>query len=134
MPMANKTIATKASITDFVNGLEPERVTDCKQLIKLMQQVTGCKPVLWGQHIIGFGTRQYQRANGDQENWFWVGFSPRKNSFSLYICGENTANAALFKQLGTYKMQGSCIHIKKISDVNTTALAELITQTIQPYL
>ena len=56
-PMAEpKTKATKASVKDFLNKVEPEeKRQDSFTLLEMFEQITGEKAVIWGDSIVGFG-------------------------------------------------------------------------------
>ena len=43
-----------------------------------------------------------------------TGFSPQKQTLTVYIMPGFTKHEALMKKLGKYKMGKSCLHIKKI--------------------
>jgi hypothetical protein len=93
-----------------------------------MRKVTGAKPVMWGDAIIGFGSHVYQGSRGGGTDWFVAGFSPRSQSFALYLLGG--LDKDLLKQLGKIKMSGSCLHIKKLADVNLLVLEQIITSAV----
>ena len=53
----NKTKPTKVSVASFIDQLADQtKRADAKALVKLMQEVTGEPPKMWGPSIIGFGT------------------------------------------------------------------------------
>ena len=81
MPSEPKTKPTDASVEAFLDAVEnPVRREDGKVIAKLLAEVTGEKPVLWGGSIIGYGS--YKGPTGD---WPIVGFSPRKANMVLYV-------------------------------------------------
>jgi hypothetical protein len=58
-----KTQRTKASVAAFIAAVEDEtRRKDAKTVDKLMREITGEKPAMWGPTIIGYG--EYALANG----------------------------------------------------------------------
>ncbi len=75
-----KTQATKESAHKFLKSIEPkEKQADGLTLIKMFQDITGEKAVMWGSGIVGFGKYHYKSERSTQEgNWPLVGFSPRK--------------------------------------------------------
>ena len=99
-----KTLATTKDPRDFLKTIQPEdKKRDGFTLLELFQQVTGEKPVMWGESIVGFGQYHYKSQRSAQEgDWPLVAFSPRKQSLSLYIMHGNTNNP-LLAQLGKYK-------------------------------
>jgi hypothetical protein len=127
----NKTQKTTASVTDFINTIPDEgKRQDSLTLLKLMEQVSGEKPTMWGANIIGFGDTHYKYASGREGDWFKVGFSPRKQNLTLYIMGGFPKHQALLEQLGRYKTGKSCLYINKLSDVNLDILKKIISQSL----
>ena len=61
----NKTKATAKSVPDFLNSIEDEgRRKDCLTISALMEELTGSKPKMWGESIVGFGDYHYKSAAG----------------------------------------------------------------------
>ncbi|MGI9626661.1 MAG: DUF1801 domain-containing protein, partial [Longimicrobiales bacterium] len=95
-----------------------------------MEEVTGEKPVMWGDSIVGFGRYQYNYKSGREAEWFVAGFAPRKAALTLYIMSGFEGHAALMEKLGKHTTGRSCLYIKKLSDVNEEVLAELVRQSV----
>ena len=127
----NKTQPTKSSVTAFLEAVSPpQKREDCRTIATLMQEITGEKPVLWGKSIIGFGDYRYKYASGREGNWFLAGFSPRKNTITLYLFCDLDHPGLSLDKLGTYKRGKGCLYIKKLSDVNLNVLKRLIKKAI----
>jgi hypothetical protein len=129
--MSNKTVPEDTSpgvIIDNIN--DPERKDDARIILRMMEDIAGEKPVVWGTGIIGFGTYHYKYASGREGDWFKVGFSPRKNEFSLYIMAGFDRYPGLMSRLGKYKTGKSCLYVKKLSDIDEEVLRELIRESI----
>ncbi len=84
----NKTRATIASATVFIDGLPEDKRVDARILIKLMQEITGEKPKMWGPSIVGFGAYHYKYESGREGDSLLVGFSPRKPAMVFMDCWE----------------------------------------------
>lgn len=129
-----KTKQNDADVNEFINVF-----TDTEQkrkgsfeLIKLMRDLTGFEPKMWGPSIIGFGSYHYKFERSRQEgDWPLVGFSPRKAAISLYVYTGNKEHEYLLEGLGKFKMGKACIYIKRLSDINQEALKELMKATIE---
>ncbi|HYE86577.1 MAG TPA: DUF1801 domain-containing protein [Vicinamibacterales bacterium] len=125
-----KTKATKASVTQFINGIKDEgRRQDCKALVAMMTKATNAQPVMWGNAIVGFGDHEYTGANGKAVKWFKVGFSPRKAALSLYLLGGK--NEKLLAKLGPSAMGAGCLYIKRLEDVDAPTLQKLIGDSVK---
>lgn len=127
-----KTKATTKDPRDFLKTISPEqKQKDGFILLDLFHKVTGEKGVMWGTSIVGFGKYHYKSERSSQEgDWPLVGFSPRKQNLTLYIMHGNKDNPIL-KNLGKHKTSGGCLYINKLSDVDQTALAVLIKESLE---
>lgn len=122
-----KTVATKQSVTEFVNAIDdPQRRRDCKTLLKTMRGITGKKPVMWGDSIVGFDRYRYKRSNGKEFEFFRIGFSPRKSALTLYIMPGYSDFGAQLKRLGPHKKGKSCLYLKRLADVDLAVLEEIM--------
>lgn len=116
----------------FLNRVENEkRREDSFVVLDLMKEVTGEKPVMWGTSIVGFGSYHYKYASGREGDWFVVGFSPRKQSMTLYIVDGFGNYDLLLRDLGKYKTGKSCLYINKLEDVDQKVLRELVMQSVE---
>jgi len=81
-----KTRATDRDVTAFLNEIqEADKRKDCFALADLMQRITGDKPQIWGEGMIGFGRYKYRYASGQTGEWLKTGFAPRKGNITIYI-------------------------------------------------
>ena len=112
----------------FLAQVEPEQKrADALAILEMMEAITGEDAVMWGDTIIGFGNYHYRYASGREGDWFLTGFSPRKQTITLYLkIGYEDAYKALMQNLGKYKTGKSCLYIKKLADVDEATLRELI--------
>ena len=126
-----KTQKNDASVEQFLDGVANERKRqDSYAILELMQDVTGEEPAMWGTSIIGFGSYHYKYASGRENDWFLVGFSPRKQNLTLYIMSGFDEYESLLADLGKYKTGKSCLYINKLVDVDLSTLRELIEKSV----
>jgi hypothetical protein len=126
-----KTKATKESVTKFLSSVKPEeKKKDALTLLKLFKKVTGEKPVMWGESIVGFGKYHYKSERSSQQgDWPLVAFSPRKQSFTLYIMYREKARYKdLLQKLGKHTTSIACVYVKKLSDIDLKILSRLIKE------
>lgn len=125
-----KTKPTKASVTEFINNIgDTQRRKDCKAVAKMMRDVTGTKPEMWGPSIVGFGRYKYRYESGRELDWFSLGFSPRKSALTLYLMAGFRNFPELMKKLGKYKTSQSCLYVSKLADINQPVLKELMNRS-----
>lgn len=127
-----KTKPTKASVKEFFNQIpDKERRDDCIAVAKMMEEITGDKPKMWGPSIVGFGTWHYKYASGHEGDWPIAAFSPRKRDLTVYFNIGFDKNRELMKQLGKHSTGKSCLYIKRLSDIHIPTLKKLIKVSIK---
>lgn len=127
-----KTKETNENVRAFINAFADteQKKEDSFALIKLMQNITGFEPKMWGPSIIGFGTYHYKYDSGHEGDAPLIGFSPRKTAFSLYVYSGLEEHEYLLQNLGKFKMGKACMYVKKLSDINLPELEIIIKETI----
>jgi hypothetical protein len=126
-----KTKPNKSNVLEFLNSIEPDqRRLDGLDLLKMFEEITGEKAIMWGTSIVGFGMYHYKSDKSKQEgDWPLVAFSPRKQNLTLYIMTGNENSHALFNKLGEYKTSKACLYINKLSDIDKKVLRALIVRS-----
>ncbi|HLF43450.1 MAG TPA: DUF1801 domain-containing protein [Acidimicrobiia bacterium] len=126
-----KTKKTTASVAQFLNGIKDEgQCKDSKELAKLMGAITGEKPKMWGDSIVGSGTYPYQTRTGAPLEWFKVGFAPRSRTLTLYIMDGFSEYSTLLSKLGKHSTGKSCLYVKRLDDIDRKVLEQLITKSV----
>ena len=128
----NKTKPTTKSVPEFLDQIkDPKRKADSHTVAALMERLSGTKPRMWGDSIVGFGDYHYKYASGREGDWFQVGFSPRKQNLTIYIMGYLEHYSDHLEGLGKYKHGKGCLYINKLEDIDMTVLENLISTTIK---
>ena len=126
----NKTQKTGASVDGFLAAVQhPRRREDGRVLLQMMREVTGLEPEMWGPSIIGFGDDHYRYESGREGDIFLVGFSPRKQSLSLYLSDGFPEYDALLAALGKHRKGASCLYVNKLADIDLAVLRELVARS-----
>lgn len=126
-----KTRPTRKSVAKFLDGVEHEgRREDARQMLELMEEITGEKATMWGDSIVGFGRYRYRYASGREGEWLVTGFSPRKTSLTLYIMSGFTRFDELLDRLGKHSTGKSCLYIKRLENVDREVLGDLIRESV----
>ncbi|MEQ9405768.1 MAG: DUF1801 domain-containing protein [Cyclobacteriaceae bacterium] len=127
-----KTIPNDGDVDAFIDAVEPEwKRDDSRELLKLIGKITGEKPKMWGPSIIGYGDYHYKYASGREGDWFLSGFSPRKQSMTVYLMGGYDDAEELLEKLGKHKTSVGCLYFKKLEDIDLKILEELIIHSIE---
>lgn len=127
----NKTKATKASVSEFLNSIEDrQKRADARKVAAMMRKATGKRAKMWGTSIVGYGTYHYKYASGREGDFMIAGFSPRKQALTVYIMAGFGRFEALLDKLGKYKTGKSCLYIKRLADVDEQVLQKLIDGSV----
>ena len=127
-----KTKKTEADPGDFLGKIKDAATRkDCADIAALLQRITGAAAKMWGPSIVGFGSRRLKYPSGREIDWMVAGFSPRKAAIVLYLPGELAKQAALLKKLGKHSTGKGCLYIRKLADVDTKVLDELIRESVR---
>lgn len=128
----NKTRPTTDDVSAFLDAVEDDaKRADAHRVSELMGSISGEPPVMWGSSIIGFGTYHYRYDSGREGDAPAVGFSPRKANLTLYITGGFEEHADVLERLGKHKLGKGCLYIKRLSDVDESALSDLIRASME---
>jgi hypothetical protein len=126
-----KTKPTDVPVDSFLATVPDEKLrADCYTLINLMEKITGEKPVMWGPSIVGFGKYRYKYNSGNGGEICLTGFSPRKDSLSLYCLSSCPGQNEMLDQLGKHKAGKGCLYVKKLDDVNLDILEQLVAKSV----
>ena len=130
-----KTKPSDESVEAFINSIDDEKKRkESFELIEMMMEVTGEKPRLWGGNIIGFGDYHYKYASGREGDWFKIGFSPRKQKFSLYFMTYLDNYESFLNKLGKFKTGKGCLYVNKLDDIDPDVLKEMIRTSVEDLL
>ncbi len=121
---------TNKNVEQFIEAIEnKKRKSDSRILLNLIKEITGLEPKIWGISIIGFGKYKYKRKNGEEYEWFHVGFSPGKSHLSVYLMYDINQETELLKKLGPHRCGKGCLYIKSLEDINIDILHLLIAKS-----
>lgn len=81
---------------------------------------------MWGSSIVGFGSYRYRYASGRAGTWFRTGFASRKNALTLYLMTDLDQLSEQLAALGPHKRGRGCLYVRRLSDVDTEVLREMI--------
>lgn len=130
--MAELTQKNAASIEDFLNSVEHDiRRENSFVILEMMREITGDRGSMWGETIVGFGDFSYTNSTKQEYKWFKTGFSPRKQSMTLYIMDGFDSYDEILSRLGKFKTGKSCLYINKLDDVDPQVLRELIEVSLE---
>jgi hypothetical protein len=127
-----KTQKSKQSVSSFLDSVkDQERRADCKTIVRLMERATRSKGQVWTTGFLGFGERVQKYADGSERRWMRMALAPRKDRITVYLNPEFPGRDELLSKLGKYKSGKSCIHIKRLAEVDVPTLKKLIGKSVK---
>ncbi len=127
-----KTKKNDANVKEFIDAIDDEiKRDDCRKILEMMRNAIKCEPRMWGASLVGFGEYHYKYDSGREGDWFRTGFSPRKQNITIYIMNGCDRYEELLSKLGKHSTGKSCLYIKRLSDVDTKVLNELIIESVR---
>lgn len=127
-----KTQKNEGDVDAFIASVENDtRRRDAETVKEMMTRLSGEEPSMWGSSIVGYGTYTYTSGSGTENTWFKVGFSPRKQSLTLYIMDGFSNYESLLDQLGPHSIGKSCLYIRDLEKVDKGVLEQLITSSLE---
>src|SRR5690606_37254695 len=105
-------------------GSEQQRA-DCRELIALMERVTGKPPRMWGPSIVGFGSYRHAYESGRSGEAPRAGFAIRGRELVVYLTCEPGEQRPLLAKLGPHRMGKACLYFKRLADLDGSVLEGL---------
>jgi len=122
-----KTKPTSADAVKFLECLEDHKKrSDSLEVLKMMREVTGKEPVMWGESIVGFDQYTIKDSKGKENVWPLIAFSPRVQNLTLYIMPGTERYGDFLQKLGKHTTGKVCLYIKRLSDVDMNVLKSII--------
>ncbi|MBX2974258.1 MAG: DUF1801 domain-containing protein, partial [Flavobacteriales bacterium] len=122
---------TSASVDAFIDKHPGEAMRDdSRALMKLMHELTGEEPYMYGPSIIGYGTYHYKYASGREGDAPVLGFSPRKPELVIYLYSADMG-PELMAKLGRHRATKGCVYVKRLADIDMKVLRTLFKKSIE---
>lgn len=127
-----KTRQNDANVEEFLASVDNDRRReDSFEVLALMKRITGDEPRMWGTAIVGFGEYHYRYASGREGDMMRIGFSPRKQSLTLYVMPGFSSYEDLLSRLGKHRTGKSCLYVNKLADIDMGVLEQLIRSSLE---
>ena len=122
-----KTKPTGEDVSVFLDSVPDERRrAEGRALRSLFERVTGEPGAMWGPSMVGFGRQPYTNTMGTNE-WFVVGFSPRKTALTIYGIHDGYKEPdPLLAELGPHTTGKSCVYVKRLDQIDQGVLEQLV--------
>ncbi|NND77421.1 MAG: DUF1801 domain-containing protein [Flavobacteriales bacterium] len=129
----NKTLVnveTDKDVHEYIEAVyNKTRKEDAKILLDVIAEISGKEPKIWGAGIIGYGKYSYKRKNGEEYEWFNVGFSPGNAHLSTYLMYDINSEKKLIEKLGPHKTGKGYLYVKKLANIDIKVLNKIIAKS-----
>lgn len=130
--MENKTKPTNASVNEYIaSRANEEQKADCKRLMAIFRKLTKQQPKMWGPSIVGYGVYRYTYESGRSGEMPLAAFAIRGRQLVVYLDCEGTEQSSMLSKLGKHKMGKSCLYFKRLDDLDTSVLEQLVRESIE---
>lgn len=131
MPSMATTWTDADPLAFLANVMPAGRRRDALTMLKLMREVTGLEPRMFGPSIVGFGEYAYQYASGHRGIAPAAGFSPRKAATVVYLADGFRAHADALAKLGFHTTGVGCLYLKDLTKVDLDVLAGIVRASFE---
>lgn len=119
-------------VSRLVESIEdPMQREDSRELIEIMNEVTGEPPQLSASNMLGFGTCHFRYDSGRSGDTYKIGFAPRSDSITIYLISGMVGYDDLLSRLGKHRRAKSAIYIRRLADINVPVLVELLDRAVR---
>ncbi len=125
-----KTTKNAASVDDFLAAVPEPMREDAATLRRWMQEWTGEAAAMWGSAIVSFGAYRYKYESGRVGDSCAIGFSPRKQSLTLYFVDGFEERKAQLASLGKHSVAKSCLYVDRLADIDRAVLEAMVKSSI----
>ena len=120
---------TDANVDDFLSAVpNNRRRNDAIEVTRIMREITGEEPRMWGSSMIGFGSADYRYESGHSGTTFRLGLAPRTSALVLFGLIPPADDVELLDGLGEFTRSKACIYVKRLAGVDEALLRELIAR------
>ena len=101
-----------------------------RELMALLEMVTQQSPRMWGPSIVGYGSYRYTYESGRTGEAPLAAFAIRGRELVVYLDAEGEKQKALLSKIGRHKLGKSCLHFKRLADLDTSVLEQLVAGSV----
>jgi hypothetical protein len=132
--MAEKQPAMSPSDTPVAEVLDratgPRRA-EADELLALLGEISGERPVVWAGRIIGFGEYEYRYESGRGGRSPLLAFAPGPAQNTVYLAnGFSERWPDLMARLGKHRASKVCLYLTRLTGVDRSALRELLERSL----
>ncbi|MGI9824514.1 DUF1801 domain-containing protein [Agromyces sp. Marseille-Q5079] len=114
-------------VLDHATG--PRRA-EADELLAMLGEISGERPVVWAGRIIGFGEIEYRYESGNGGRAPRLAFAPGPTKHTVYLAeGFAERWPDLLQRLGRHRASKVCLYLTRLTGVDREVLRELLELT-----
>jgi hypothetical protein len=126
-PVMSPSATPVTAVLDHASG--PRR-QEADELVALFGEISGERPVVWAERIIGFGEYEYRYDTGHSGRAPRLAFATGPRQHTLYLEADFAERwPDLLAELGPHRASKVCLYLTRMTGVNRSALRSLLERT-----
>ncbi|SCC53992.1 protein of unknown function (DU1801) [Gordonia sp. v-85] len=122
---------SEAPIEEVLDRAVGPRRDEADELVALLAEISGHRPVVWAGRMIGFGEYEYRYASGHGGRAPELAFAPGPKNHTIYLVSDfATQWPDLIDRLGKCRVAKSCLHVTRLRDVDHAVLTTLLERSL----
>ncbi|WP_245802242.1 DUF1801 domain-containing protein [Corynebacterium pacaense] len=118
-------------VSEVLDRVTGPRRGEADELVELHARISGERPVVWANRIIGFGSAGYRYESGHGGIAPLLAFATSKTRHTIYLTeGFEQRWPELLERLGPHSSGKSCLYVGRLAKVDTGVLAELLSLSL----
>lgn len=132
--MATKQPAMSPSdlpVADVLDRATGPRRAEADELLAMLGEISGEKPIVWAGRIIGFGEYEYRYESGHSGRSPLLAFAPGATKHTIYLVNDYSERwPDLVARLGKHRASKACLYLTRLSEVDRSVLRMLLERSL----
>ncbi|HEV7948768.1 MAG TPA: DUF1801 domain-containing protein [Glaciihabitans sp.] len=118
-------------VTQALDRATGPRRGEADELLTLFSEVSGEKPVVWADRIIGFGEYEYRYESGNGGRSPLLAFATGPTKHTIYLVSDFSERwPNLMERLGKHSASKACLYLTRLVGVDRDALRSLLQHSL----
>lgn len=118
-------------VADVLDRATGARRAEADELVALLGDITGERPVVWAGRILGFGRYDYRYESGHEGSAPLLGYAPGPTKHTLYVLNDFSSEwPELMDELGPHRASKACLYLTRLTGVDRSALRTLLERCL----
>ncbi len=118
-------------VAEVLDRAAGPRRAEADELVAMLGEVSGERPVVWAGRIIGFGAYEYRYESGREGRAPLLAFAPGPAKHTIYLVDDFSERwPDLVAALGTHRASKVCLYLTRLTGVDRGALRTLLERSL----